>query len=321
MTEQEFAFLRELLLKRSGLSLSIDKRYLVESRLGSVCRQTGLKSISQIIQAARVGDEAMTVTIVEAMTTNETLFFRDNTPFKHLRELILPTLLKSRSAERTLRIWCAAASSGQEPYSIAMILDDMAAQLAGWRIEIIATDISNEIIEKARLGVYSQFEVQRGLPVQMLLKHFTQDGDRWCLNERIRRMVTYRQHNLVGQTPAPGTFDVILCRNILIYFDTATKSQVFNLLARSIRNDGYLILGAAETIMGLTDAFSPDRENRGIYRTSGFLAGQPAGSASMLNRPYPLTPTSQSERPAQQQPQPVRPFVPLAPFTPFRPGQ
>jgi chemotaxis protein methyltransferase CheR len=275
MIEQEFTFVRELLSKRSGLSLSVDKRYLVESRLGSVCRQFGLAKISDLIQMARAGDEAMTVTIVEAMTTNETLFFRDATPFKNLREIILPALLAARASERTLRIWCAAASSGQEPYSVAMTLDEMTAQLAGWRVEIMATDISNEILEKARVGVYSQFEVQRGLPVQLLLKYFTQEGDRWRISERIRRMVTFRQHNLVGQGPGPGTFDIILCRNILIYLDMGTKAQVFNLLARSIRSDGYLILGAAETIMGLTEAFSPDREHRSMYRTAAFQAAQP----------------------------------------------
>lgn len=270
MTEQEFTFLRELLFRQSGLSLSVDKRYLVESRLGSICRQTGVKSISGIIQAAQAGDEAMTVAIVEAMTTNETLFFRDTQPFKQMRELILPAMLKARAPERTLKIWCAAASSGQEPYSIAMIIDEMATQFIGWRIEIMATDISLEIIEKAKAGLYSQFEVQRGLPVQLLLKHFTQEGDRWRISERIRKMVTFRHHNLVGTSPAPGTFDVILCRNILIYFDIPTKAKVFNLLGRSIRSDGYMLLGSAETIMGLTDAFTPDRDNRGIYRPTGF---------------------------------------------------
>jgi chemotaxis protein methyltransferase CheR len=275
MTEHDFTFLRELLLKRSGLSLSAEKRYLVESRLGSVCRQLGLKGLPELIQAARAGDETLSVAIVEAMTTNETLFFRDTVPFTHLREVILPALIKARATERTLRIWCAAASSGQEPYSVAMIIDDMAAQLAGWRVEILATDISTQILERARLGIYSQFEVQRGLPVQLLLKHFTQEGDRWRISERLRRMVTFRHNNLVDSPTAAGTFDLIMCRNILIYLNVTTKSQVFNLLAKSMRGDGYLILGAAETIMGLTEAFSPDRDNRGIYRPSGHQSGPP----------------------------------------------
>lgn len=315
MTEQEFTFLREMLFRRSGLSLSVDKRYLVESRLGSVCRQLGLKSISDIIQAARAGDEIMTVNIVEAMTTNETLFFRDTMPFKHLRETILPALLKARASERTLKIWCAAASSGQEPYSVAMIIDEMAAQFSGWRVEILGTDISNEILEKARLGIYSQFEVQRGLPVQLLLKHFSQEGDAWRISERIRRMVTFRQHNLVAQTHAPGTFDVIMCRNILIYFDVATKSQVFNLLAKSIRSDGYLILGAAETIMGLTEAFISDRDNRGMYRTAGFHAAQPA---RVLASPLPAAQAPERRlQPAALAPA-SRPLASPAPYVPLR---
>lgn len=310
MTEQEFTFLRELLMKRSGLALTVEKRYLVESRLGSVCRQLGLKGLSELIQAARAGDETLTVAIVEAMTTNETLFFRDSSPFTHLRQLIFPALLKARSAERSLRIWCAAASSGQEPYSVAMIIDEMASQFAGWRIDILATDISNEILEKARLGVYSQFEVQRGLPVTLLLKHFSQDGDRWRISEQIRRMVTFRQHNLIAPGATLGTFDVIFCRNILIYFDTATKSQVFSLLSKSIRSDGYLVLGAAETIMGLTDSFSTDRENRGLYRPAGHQAGEPLRSPA-----YP--PLAPSRPEAGGQPGLAAPAPRTAPLGPF----
>jgi chemotaxis protein methyltransferase CheR len=314
MNDPEFTFLRELLMRRSGLSLSVEKRYLVESRLGSVCRQTGLKSISDVIQASRGGNEAMTVAIVEAMTTNETLFFRDTVPFTHMRDLILPAMLKARAPERVIRIWCAAASSGQEPYSIAMIIDEMAAQFAGWRVEILATDISTEIIEKARTGIYSQFEVQRGLPVQLLLKHFTQDGDRWRISERIRRMVTFRQHNLVEKSAALGTFDIIFCRNILIYLDVPTKSQVFKLLGRSIRDDGYLLLGAAETIMGLTDVFSPDRDQRGLYRTSAFRQAQP--SASARSDAYSLKPHAFAN-----QALPPRPATQPSPNLPPRVGQ
>lgn len=301
MTEQEFTYLRELLHKRSGLALSVDKRYLVESRLGAVCRQMGLASLSELIKGARSGDEARTIAIVEAMTTNETLFFRDIKPFQHFRDVILPDMIKVRAKDRALRIWCAAASSGQEPYSLAMIIDDMAAQLSGWRIDITATDISTEILDKARAGVFSQFEVQRGLPIQSLMKHFTQEGDRWRLNEKIRRMVTFKQHNLLGQAFGPNTFDIVMCRNVLIYFDAPTKSQVFGLLAKSLRSDGYLLLGAAETIMGLTDAFTADRENRGIYRPAGLLN-------ATSTRPY--LPSIQPRL------QPLRPELPARPSAP-----
>ncbi len=269
MTESEFTYLREFLYQRSGLALTVEKRYLVDSRLASVCRIHALPSISALVRKIRAGDEALSVAVVEAMTTNETLFFRDLTPFKHFRELILPALLKARAADRTLKIWCAAASSGQEPYSLAMILDDMSREVAGWRIEITATDISNDILAKARAAVYSQFEVQRGLPIQNLMKHFTQEGDRWRLSDKLKQMVTFRQHNLVNPEGHMGAFDVIFCRNVLIYFDVPTKSKVLGFLARHLRPDGFLLLGAAETVIGITDEYTVDRDHRGVYRPAG----------------------------------------------------
>ncbi len=278
MTEVEFTFLRDFLYQRSGLFLTVEKRYLVDSRLASLCRINAVGSISVLVQKIRAGDEALAVAVVEAMTTNETLFFRDTTPFKHFRELILPALMKARAAERSLKIWCAAASSGQEPYSLAMMLDDMSHEVSGWRIEITATDISTDILAKARAGVYSQFEVQRGLPIQSLIKHFTQVGDRWHLNERLKQMVTFKQHNLVNPEGHMGTYDVIFCRNVLIYFDVATKSRVLGFLAKHLRQDGFLLLGAAETVIGVTDEYSVDREHRGVYRPVSAVqpvSGQP----------------------------------------------
>ncbi len=285
MTEPDFAWLRSYLHARSGLALGPEKRYLAESRLAILCRRQNLSGLPELIQKIRGGDEALGVLVVEAMTTNETLFFRDNLPFTQFREVMLPAVLKARAVERTLRIWSAAASSGQEPYSLAMILDDMAPQLAGWRIEILATDISGEIIEKAKAGVYSQFEMQRGLPVQSLLKHFTQEGDRWKISDRLRAMVTFRQMNLLQPAPGLGAFDIIFCRNVLIYFDLATKAQVLNMLAQQLRPDGFLSLGAAETVIGLTDRFAIDRENRGLYRPAGAQAAQPRPSQPLLSPP------------------------------------
>jgi chemotaxis protein methyltransferase CheR len=269
MNEMEFAYLRDLLHRRSGLSIGVDKRYLVESRLAAVCRQNGIGSLSDLTRLLRARNEALAVAVVEAMTTNETLFFRDAAPFRQVREVVLPHLMTARGSDRTLRIWCAAASSGQEPYSLAMMLDDMAGQLGGWTIEIIATDLSEDILARARAGIYSQFEVQRGLPIQSLIRHFTQHGERWHLNERIRRMVSFRQHNLVNPKPGTGPlgrFDIIFCRNVLIYFDLPTRSRVLDMLARQLRPDGYLCLGSAETVMGVSNAFTVDRENRGLYR-------------------------------------------------------
>jgi chemotaxis protein methyltransferase CheR len=278
MNEIEFSYLRDLLHKRSGLLIGVDKRYLVESRLAVVCRQNGIASLSALTGLLRAGAESLATAVVEAMTTNETLFFRDTLPFRQVRELMLPHLMKARSTDRTLRIWCAAASSGQEPYSLAMMLDGMASQLKGWKIEILATDISEDILAKAQAGIYSQFEVQRGLPIQSLLRHFTQHGERWHLNERIRNMVTFRQHNLVSQQAGSGPlgrFDIIFCRNVMIYFDVPTKSRVLDLLARHIRPDGFLCLGSAETVIGLSDAFTVNHDNRGVYRPAGGKAGSP----------------------------------------------
>jgi chemotaxis protein methyltransferase CheR len=204
--------------------------------------------------------------VVEAMTTNETFFFRDKIPFDHLRATILPELLQARASRRSLRIWCAASSTGQEPYSVAMCLKEMGAALAGWRVEILATDLSAAVLEKSKAGIFSQFEVQRGLPIQMLVRHFAQVGELWQLNADIRAMVQHRQLNLLQDFSHLGMFDVIFCRNVLIYFDQETKAGTFGRLARQLETDGFLVLGAAETVVGLTDVFRPFPERRGLYR-------------------------------------------------------
>ena len=224
MTPQDYDFLRKILKDRSGLDLSADKQYLVESRLIPLARRAGLPGIPELVAKIKAGAEALTSDVVEAMTTNETFFFRDKIPFDHLRETILPALVQARASRRSLRIWCAASSTGQEPYSIAMCVKEFAG-LAGWRVEIIATDLSQEVLEKSKAGLYSQFEVQRGLPIQMLVKYFTQTGELWQLNADIRAMVQHRQLNLLQDFSHLGTFDVIFCRNVLIYFDQDTKSE------------------------------------------------------------------------------------------------
>ena len=200
------------------------------------------------------------------MTTNETFFFRDKIPFDHLRETVLPALMQARASRRSLRIWCAASSTGQEPYSIAMCLKEFAAALTGWRVEIVATDLSQAVLEKSRAGIFSQFEVQRGLPIQMLVKHFTQVGELWQLNADIRAMVQHRQLNLLQDFSHLGMFDVIFCRNVLIYFDQDTKAGIFDRLARVLEPDGVLALGAAESVVGISDAFKPYPDRRGLYR-------------------------------------------------------
>ncbi|HEU4805703.1 MAG TPA: protein-glutamate O-methyltransferase CheR [Nitrobacter sp.] len=266
MTPLDFEYLRRFLKERSGLDLAADKQYLVESRLIPLARKAGLSGIGDLVQKMKTGAGALTVDVVEAMTTNETFFFRDKTPFEHLRETMIPALLQARAARRSLRIWCAAGSTGQEPYSIAMCLKEYGPALAGWRIEIVATDLSNEVLEKSRAGLYSQFEVQRGLPIQLLIRYFKQVGELWQVNADIRAMVQHRQLNLLQDFSHLGAFDVIFCRNVLIYFDQETKVGIFMRLAKQMEGDGFLTLGAAETVVGLTDVFKPHPDKRGLYR-------------------------------------------------------
>jgi chemotaxis protein methyltransferase CheR len=276
VTPQDYDFLRKFLKERSGLDLSSDKQYLVESRLLPLARKAGLANIEELVAQIKAGSAPIALEVVEAMTTNETFFFRDKLPFDHLRDTVVPELLQARAGKRSLRIWCAAASTGQEPYSIAMCLKEMGAQLNGWRIEIIATDIAQGVLEKCRAGIYSQFEVQRGLPIQLLVKYFRQIGEMWQLNPDILAMTQFRQLNLLSDFTGLGAFDVIFCRNVLIYFDQDTKVSVFKRLARQMEPDGFLALGAAETVVGLTDAFRPHPDKRGLYRPNVARTASPS---------------------------------------------
>jgi chemotaxis protein methyltransferase CheR len=285
VTPLDYEFLRKLLKERSGLDLSSDKQYLVESRLVPLARKSGLPGITELVLKMKAGGaEALTAEVVEAMTTNETFFFRDKMPFDHLKDTMLPALLQARSARRSLRIWCAASSTGQEPYSIAMCLKQLGAAVAGWKVDIVATDLSQGVLEKSKAGIFSQFEVQRGLPIQMLVKHFTQVGDMWQLNADIRSMVQHRQLNLLQDFGHLGTFDVIFCRNVLIYFDQDTKAGIFERLARVVEGDGFMVLGAAESVVGISDAFKPYPDRRGLYRPNAIRAVKPGMAGGMLQR-------------------------------------
>jgi chemotaxis protein methyltransferase CheR len=280
VTPQDYEYLRKLLKERSGLDLSADKQYLVESRLVPLARRSNLAGIPELVQRMKGGAQALTSEVVEAMTTNETFFFRDKIPFDHLKEL-LPGLARTRAARRSLRIWCAASSTGQEPYSIAMLLKEMTALFTGWRIEIVATDLSQAVLEKSKAGLFSQFEVQRGLPIQLLVKHFVQKGELWQLNADIRGMVQHRQLNLLQDISHLGTFDVIFCRNVLIYFDQQTKAGIFGKISRMLEPDGVLALGAAESVVGITNLFRPYPDRRGLYQPSTAPVAR-AGAAHVL---------------------------------------
>ena len=265
MTPADFEFVANLLKRRSGLVLTPDKSYLIESRFSPLARQLNLANIDAVIAKLRAGDEKVACAATEAMTTNESFFFRDKTPFEHFEKVILPKMLQARVATKRLRIWCAAASSGQEPYSLAMILKEKAALLKEWKVDIVGTDLSTEILAKAQAGLYTQFEVQRGLPIQLLMKYFTKEGESWRIKDEIRSMVQYRPANLLDAYTAMGSFDVIYCRNVLIYFDEATKKNILMRLGQLMPADGYLLLGAAETVVGLTTSFSPLEGARGLY--------------------------------------------------------
>ena len=236
MTPLEYDFLRKSLRERSGLMLSADKQYLVESRLLPIARKAGLATLGELVAVLRRGDsECLMTMVVEAMTTNETFFFRDKVPFENLRTAVLPALLAARRPTRRIRIWSAAASSGQEPYSLAMTIKELEDTLAGWRIEIVATDLAGGVLEKAQAGIYSQFEIQRGLPIQLLIKYFSKVGDMWQIAPELRAMVKFKQLNLLSDFSSLGTFDLIFCRNVLIYFDQDTKTSVLNRCPRHRR--------------------------------------------------------------------------------------
>lgn len=266
ISSTDYAFFRTFLHARSGLALPDDKHYLLESRLTPIARSLGATSLGQLAERLkRPSDDGAKKAVVEAMTTNESLFFRDMQPFETLASTVLPALHAARPPGRNLRIWCAAASTGQEPYSIAMLLQEHAAKIPGRKVEIIATDISSEALARAKAGVYTQFEVQRGLPVQYLLRHFKKDGDNWKISNDIIRTVAFKEFNLLESPAALGIFDVVFCRNVLIYFDLATKIAVFGRLEGVLPKDGYLFLGGAETVVAITDKFKPSPAHRSLY--------------------------------------------------------
>ena len=275
MNSQDFQLFCDLVHQRSGLVLTEEKIYLLESRLVPLARRRGLDSLEDLAdEIRRHRDERLILEIIEAMTTNETFFFRDNKPFDIFKESVLPRLLEARAGQKSLRILNAACSTGQEPYSLAMLLSEQAAQMAGWRVEILATDISNEVLEKAKAGLYSQFEVQRGLPIKLLVKYFQQTGEIWQIDSSIRAMVKFQHKNLLESLSDLGNFDVVFCRNVLIYFDQETKSRVLDQIHNILANDGALFLGGAETVLGICDSFKPVEGLRGVYSSTsgGMLA-------------------------------------------------
>jgi chemotaxis protein methyltransferase CheR len=273
MTPKSFDILAALLHAGSGLAISQDKTYLLENRLAPVLRKHGIDSLDAL--AARLRPVGMGTMpggieqdVIEAMTTNESFFFRDDKPFQHFRTKALPRLLATRPPGAKLRIWSAAASTGQEAYSLAMILDESRAMLGGRSCEIIGTDISREALGRAQQGLYSQFEVQRGLPMQYLVRYFRKEGTQWRISDTLRSMVQFRSLNLLGDLRGLNQCDAVFCRNVLIYFDQPTKAKVLEAIAQQMPADGVLYLGGAETVLGITEIFAPQAGERGVYERS-----------------------------------------------------
>lgn len=266
MRDQDFNLFATLLRDSSGLSIGPDKQYLLETRLTPLAHKHGFAGLDALAEDIRFKRPAALIEdVVESMTTNESFFFRDTTPFDILKNQVLPRMQEARSSRKKLKIWCGAASTGQEPYSIAMMLAENKALWGDWDIEILGTDISREALQRARDGNYSQFEVQRGLPVQYMLKYFRQEGERWCVKDEIKKMVTFQPFNLLHSYSSLGQYDVVFLRNVLIYFDAQTKAAVFEKVRTVMAKDGSLFLGAAETVLGVTEQFRAIRGLRGLY--------------------------------------------------------
>ena len=275
VTAAAFASLAGLLKARSGLSIGLDKTYLLEARLTLLMRREKLADLNVLAdRLARAGAEPLVREVVEAMTTNESFFFRDDKPFHHFRTQALPRLIAARSPGAGLRIWSAASSTGQEAYSLAMIVAESKSVIGARQVEIIGTDIAREPLTRARDGQYTQFEVQRGLPVQYLMKYFTKEEPHWRILPAIRQMAQFREFNLLGDLRPLGRFDVVFCRNVLIYFDQPTKTKVLEAIAGLMPPDGMLYLGGAETVLGISSRFAPLPGERGVYGLTGAAVAQ-----------------------------------------------
>jgi chemotaxis protein methyltransferase CheR len=265
MTPHDIEFIASVLKQRSGLIIGADKAYLVESRLSPLARREGYQNVEALIASMRTRkDESLLAQVTDAMTTNETLFFRDRLPFDQFGEIVLPTLTKSR-AMHDLKILSAACSTGQEPYSLAMQMEELRPQFPRVSLNIHAIDISKRCLEKASSGLYTQFEVQRGLPITFLVRYFTKTDENWRLNAKLRSMVKFSAYNLLDDLRNLGRQDIIFLRNVLIYFDIETKKRILENMANLLAPDGFLFLGSTETVLGVTEVFKPVPGHRGLY--------------------------------------------------------
>lgn len=276
LSAADFMFVSDLVRREAAIVLGPGKEYLVEARLLPVARQAGKASVGELLAAVQQRmDRASIQDIVDALTTNETSWFRDREPFTALTESVLPELIQARAATRRLRVWSAACSSGQEPYSLAITMQQFLP--AGWTYEIVGTDISTEMISRAEAGAFSQVEVNRGLPANLLVHHFERQGAHWRVSQALRRSVTFQRMNLAQPLPSMVPFDIVFLRNILIYFDVQTKRSVLRNVGKLLRPDGWLFLGAAETTIGVDDSY--ERVPAGRASAYRLRAAMPAGIA------------------------------------------
>ncbi|MGC4082689.1 MAG: protein-glutamate O-methyltransferase CheR [Vicinamibacterales bacterium] len=268
LTSSDFDFVRTFVAARAGIVLESGKEYLVEARLHPLAARLGFGGIGDMVATLRrTSDKELERRLIEAMTTNETTFFRDSAPFEALRLDVLPRLIDARRHTRQLTIWCAASSTGQEPYSLAMLMAEHFPALDTWNVQFIASDLSLDVLERAKAGRYSQLEVNRGLPVQYLMKYFTRHGSQWEIVPDIRRRVDFRQINLIEPWPLLPVFDLVFIRNVMIYFDVDAKRSILARIRQRLRPDGHLFLGAAETTMNIDAGFArTDHERAGCYR-------------------------------------------------------
>ena len=270
ISDADFSYVRELVYRQAAIVLEQEKNYLVEARLSPLVRQHGFNSMTELVAQLRSQpSNGLQWNVIEAMTTNETSFFRDVHPFELLKKNVLPELIKKRAALRQLNIWCAAASSGQEPYTILMLLREKFPALATWKLNFLATDISKEMLDRCREGCYSQLEVNRGMPAPLLVKYFQKIGTEWQIKEDLRRMIDFRQMNLAQAWAVLPSMDVIFMRNVLIYFDVETKKTILARVRKTMKPDGYFFLGGAETTLNLDDCFKRVQVDKSAYYQLG----------------------------------------------------
>jgi len=270
LSDSSSRILAGLLEARTGQQLTMSRRWRIETALSSLLRERGIATLDELITILVMGKEpSLSQQVVEALLNNETYFFRDRAPFDLLARYALPELLQKRAKNRRVRIWSAGCSTGQEVYSLAMLFAEDADKWRGWTIDILGSDVSTQCVDRARIGTYSQFEVQRGLGINQMIQWFEETDDGWRAAEALRRPLRFQVHNILEPPPHPGDFDIVLCRNVLLYLSPEKKALAFERLATSMAEDGWLMLGAGETVIGQTSKLGADIKARGLYRLVG----------------------------------------------------